>query len=136
MNAGFFAQFINKHFNGCFARCGPKQNSRRIFVMDNDPSQTSRAALSAIDKVEAEFHRLPPRSPDLTPIESVFHVLKLRLEDDAIANKITHETFDTFRERVLRTMDTLDINIIDRTIDSMWNRISAVIERRGHRTKY
>jgi len=49
MNGCFFAKFINDHFNCCFARCGPKDCGKRIFVMDNDPSQTSRAALNAIN---------------------------------------------------------------------------------------
>ena len=38
MNAAFFAKFISNHFNACFARCGPKRNGQRLFVMDNDPS--------------------------------------------------------------------------------------------------
>ena len=39
MDGTFFAQFIRDHFNMAFARAGPKKNGRRLFVMDNDPSQ-------------------------------------------------------------------------------------------------
>ena len=41
MNAAFFVKFISNHFNACFARCGPKRNGQRLFVMDNDPRQTT-----------------------------------------------------------------------------------------------
>ena len=58
----FFAEFIIEHFNSCFARCGTKLNDQRIFVMDNYPSQTSKASLNAIDRIGAKFHDIPPRS--------------------------------------------------------------------------
>ena len=54
MNGTFFAQFIRTHFNIAFGRAGPKQNGRRLFVMDNDPSQRSKQAQKAVEDVEAE----------------------------------------------------------------------------------
>ena len=40
MDGDFFYNFIKKHFNLTFAKAGPKRYTKRIFVMDNDPSQT------------------------------------------------------------------------------------------------
>jgi transposase len=40
MDGDFFYNFIKKHFNLTFAKAGPKRYRKRIFVMDNDPSQT------------------------------------------------------------------------------------------------
>ena len=67
MSGGFFEKFVREHFNLCFAKCGLKKNGRRLFLMDNDPSQTSRpkAAREAMQDIEAEFHKIPARSPDL-----------------------------------------------------------------------
>ena len=42
LNGCFFVQFIRQHFNITFAKAGAKPQSKRIFVMDNDPSQTSK----------------------------------------------------------------------------------------------
>ena len=39
MDGQFFAQFIRTHFNIAFARSGPKRHGKRLFIMDNDPSQ-------------------------------------------------------------------------------------------------
>ena len=44
MNGNFFAAFVREHLNITFAKAGPKTNGRRLFIMDNDPSQRSRAA--------------------------------------------------------------------------------------------
>ena len=109
LNGQFFARFITQHFNNCFTQCGPKAQGRRIFVMDNDPSQTSRTALNALTNihVEAEFYKLPARSPGLTPVESVFNILKHKLDDEAISKKITKESFEDFETCILETMDNL-----------------------------
>lgn len=76
MNGLYFSQLIRNHFNSCFATAGPKANGYHLFVMDNDPSQTSRLACEAMDDVEAEKHATPPRSPALNLIKNIFHVLK------------------------------------------------------------
>ena len=133
MDGDFFAEFIRQHFNMCFARCGPKQNGRRLFLMDNDPSQTSKAARKALDDTEAELHRIPARSPDLNPIENL---VKTSLERGAISLSITSETFEHFSARVLKTFDNLSVDLVDRTIASMANRVEAVIRSRGGRIKY
>ena len=136
MNGRFFSQFIRDHFNLCFAAASPKRNGQRIFVMDNDPSQNSGPACEAMEEVEAERHKIPPRSPDLNPIENIFHVLRNLLDDEAESCNITHETFDQFKGRVLRTLECIDTKLIDKTIESMSKRIDAVFASKGGRSKY
>ena len=87
--------------------------------MDNDPSQNSGPACQAMDEIEAKLHKIPPRSPDLNPTENIFCVLWNLLNDEAESCNITHETFNQFRGRVLRTLENIDIKLIDKTIKSM-----------------
>ena len=68
MDGAFFAEFIKTHFDLCYGR--------RLFVMDNDPCQTSKKALSALVQIECDLHRTPSHSPDLNLIENVFHLEK------------------------------------------------------------
>ena len=91
-----FAQFIKDHFRMAFARAGPKHSRRRIFIMDNCPCQTSKVTMKALEHIEAEMHVIPPRSPDLNPIENIFHIVKKELEGEAIRKHITVESFDEF----------------------------------------
>ena len=104
--------------------------------MGNDPSQTSKVALSALENIEAELHKIPPRSPDLNPIENIFHVVKSMLRREAIARNIVSETFEEFQTRVLLALDSVPVDLIDRAIESMPKCIQAVLDSKGHRTKY
>ena len=104
--------------------------------MDNDPSRTSKVALLALRDIECNLHRIPPRSPDLNPIENIFHIVKKQLEDEALNLHITNELFQDFRDRVYRCLDSLDIETINRTILSMPRRIEKIIANRGIRLKY
>ena len=89
-----------------------------------------------MDEVEATLHKIPPRSLDLNPIENIFHVLRNLLDDEAESCNITCETFNQFKGRVLRTLESIDIKLIDKTIESMSKRIDAVFACKGGRSKY
>lgn len=67
-----------------------------------------------------------PRSPDCNPIENIFHVLRHFLDNEAESCNITHETFNQFKRRVLRTLESIDIKLIDKTIESVSKCIDAV----------
>ena len=103
--------------------------------MDNDPSQTSKKSLSALSDIECELHEIPPHSPDLNPIENVFHLVKKSFKREAI-NKKMRESFVEFRARVFRCFESLDVAMIDRTIESMPKRIEKIITSKGKRIKY
>ena len=89
MSGKFFASFIRQYFDLCFGRAGSKRDGKRLFVMDNDPSQISKVAENALTDIECELLRIPPRSPDINPIENVFHLVKNLLESEAIQENIT-----------------------------------------------
>ena len=136
MTGKSFANFIREHFNITFAKAGPKAHGKRLFVMDNDPSQTSREARLALEDIEGNCHEIPPRSPDLNPIENIFHLVKRFLGQEAISRNITRESFEEFTVRVLRALDSIPIETIDKTISSMDKRIAAILSSKGVRTKY
>ena len=87
--------------------------------------------MSALKEIECELHQIPARSPDVNPIENVFHML-----EEAIDLQIRKESFDEFNNRVLRCFDNLDMSILDRTIESMPKRIEAILASKGKRIKY
>lgn len=79
---------------------------------------------------------IPPRSPDLNPIENMFHMVRRQLKDDALEREIKHETYKEFSERVKQTLESYSKEYIDKTIASMPGRIKEVIKCKGGRTKY
>ena len=77
MNGKFFANFIKNNFNIYYAEASPKHGGKRLFVMDNNPSQSTKAAINALRSVESELLKIPARSPDLNPIENISHISKV-----------------------------------------------------------
>ena len=55
-----------------------------LFLQDGCPMQNSSAALKAMKKVKADVFSVPPRRPDLNPIEKFFNSISKKLNDDAV----------------------------------------------------
>ena len=49
---------------------------------------------------------------------------------------LRHYNFNSFSERVKKTIENFPIDIIDKTIESMDKRIGLIIKSKGQRTKY
>ncbi len=67
MNGVYFSDFVVRNFPCLFHGRG----CTKMFVMDNDPSQTSAMTMKAINDQAAQLFPIPARSPDLNPIENV-----------------------------------------------------------------
>ena len=82
LNGKFFADFIKREFPKCFAN-SPNPTGK-IFLQDGDPSQNSKAAMAALKKIGGKKFAIPPRSPDLNPIENIFHLVRRQLRYEAM----------------------------------------------------
>ena len=72
MSGKYFSDFVRSDLIDLF-NPGAQQ---KWFVMDNDPSQRSKAARKAINNSGATLFEIPPQSPDLNPIENLSHIVK------------------------------------------------------------
>ena len=132
----FLAKFIEEHFNSIFVEAN--KNGSRLWLQDGDPSQNSSDAKRAMCNCNCDLSliQIPPRSPDLNPIENFFHLVRCKLKSDALALNITKETLQEFKARIIRTIYSIPVNIINRTIASMPARLQQVIDSKGSRIKY
>ncbi len=133
MNGEYFASFVDRNFMNMFEIA---DKDSFAFVQDGDPSQNSAVAKLAMKRANAQMLSIPPRSPDLNPIENFFNVVRTQLHHGALSANLTHETFEQFQERVEKTMRSVPTDLIDNTIASIRKRLQQIIEGKGHRTKY
>ena len=74
----YFASLVTEDFKDVFRRsCDPKGN---VFLQDGDPSQNSKPAKVALEKIGAIQFGIPPRSPDCNPIENYFNLIERKTE--------------------------------------------------------
>ena len=130
----YFANFIRTHFESIFEKSANPRG--KLFLQDGDPRQNSVPAKQAMNEVGARLFAIPPRSPDLNPIENFFHLVALKLHDDALQQNITKETYEEFSSRVKATMENYPVSDIDKIIASMDRRMSEIIRLKGGRLKY
>ena len=62
-----FAAFVREKFPEMFRKAGKK--GPRIFVQDNDPVQNSGSVRRALNALKGKQLKIPPRSPDVNPID-------------------------------------------------------------------
>ena len=129
-----FKAIVETEFPKAFGRC-KKPCTRRI-LMDNCTRQNAKAVLPSLNKLKTVRFKIPARSPDLNPIENIFHIMKKKLREEARKKKITKESFEDYSLRCVRMMDSFPIATINRTIDSMPGRVKLMIGARGQRIKY
>lgn len=133
MNGPYFSSFVRNNFQTIFHKASKRS---KVFLQDGDPSQNSAGAKRAMKKLNAKILSIPPRSPDLNPIENLFGLTKKQLRKQAIEQRIEYETFESFTERVKSTICHSEIALVNSLIESMPKRIKEIIKSKGRRVNY
>ena len=96
--------------------------------------QNSESVHQALNALKAKQLKIPPRSPDINPIENFFHSMTEKLRQQALKQNITHETFPEFSDCVTTNLKNFSITEINKTM-SMNNRLQLIKELNGQRIK-
>ena len=130
LTSATFCAIVKKHFRKCaFA-------SPRLFVMDNDPVQNSSPCRKVISLLGFTLLKIPPRSPDVNPIENLFAGVKKSLRNQAVERELGWESFADFKSRVVSTLLTVGAALTDRLILSMEHRLHLILEQKGERIRF
>ena len=134
MNGKYYTSIVRK----CFRRALKKTmnpKAKRILV-DGDSSQNSKVVMITIQQINGKFLRIPARSPDLNPLENLFHLARENLNKDKRNRHITTETMEQFADRAQCTLRNFKPELIDKIIETMPKRIERIIKNCGSRIKY
>lgn len=101
-----------------------------VFQNDNAPVHTSRLTRSFFAEQGINVMDWPPQSPDINPIEHLWAILK------KMVKKEQRRKHQTFRNAVMKAWSEIPLSLIHSLIDSIPDRLHAVIASKGYSTKY
>ena len=101
------------------------------FMQDNDPKHTSQVAKQFFTDRSVNWWPTPAESPDLNPIENLWHELK-----EFIRREVKPTTKDELVAGILRFWDTVTVEKCRKYIRHLHKVIPRVIEVDGAATGY
>lgn len=101
-----------------------------VFQQDNAPCHKSRAVTQWFNDNGVRLLDWPPQSPDLSPIEHLWYILKVKTSKFKMTSK------ETLRKKIVEVWNSLTQEECFNLVASMPRRVRAVIKARGGTTKY
>jgi transposase len=105
---------------------------RVIFQQDNDSKHRARSVQEWLNEQPFSVLEWPPQSPDLNPIEHLWALLKRRLN----GYERPPSGMISLWERVEEQWNKIEPEMCLKLIESMPNRIDAVLKAKGRWTDY
>lgn len=127
MNAQMYQEILKNHILPHLRSNMPEDS---LFQHDNDPKHTSRLVRSFLEEENIHVLEWPAQSPDLNPIENLWDLV------DREIRKRKPSNCTELMERIRSEWDQISPDLLVSLVDSMPNRLRAVIATKGYATKY
>ncbi len=101
---------------------------RAVFQHDNDHKHTSKTTTALLKKLRVKVTDWPSMSPDLSPIEHLWVILKWKVEERRVSN--IYRLCDVIMEEWKRN----PVAACEALVNSMPKRVKAVLENNGDHT--
>jgi DDE superfamily endonuclease/Transposase len=128
MDTRMYSDTMERFMMPCALRFWP--NSAWFYLQDNASYHKSHRSLKCFHDNGVSLVELPPHSPDLNPIENLWADLKRRVESRR------PRSIQELKEIVNQEWENTSRLTCSNLVDSMHDRMLAVIEERGFKTGY
>ena len=99
---------------------------------DGAPVHTCKLAKDFRNSHSLDTFPHPAQSPDMNPIEHIWYLLKKQINK----RKTIPRNVEELKQAILEEWEKIDIQTINKLIDSMPNCIQALLKAKGGPTKY
>lgn len=103
-----------------------------IFQQDNAPAHKKASVTSFLQAQDFEILTWPPQSPDLSPIEWVWNIIKMKMKKLSPRPR----TPARIQAAILDIWENLEDSTREKTIDTFRKRLRQCIERKGGFTDF
>lgn len=103
---------------------------RFILQHDNAPCHRSASTLSFISERQIDTLDWPANSPDANPIENLWHLIKIKMNDLGPLNA------DEMWVELQKIWYNIPTSLCRKLVDSMPRRVTSIIKMKGYPTKY
>lgn len=103
-----------------------------LCMIDNARAHTAGIVREYLRDVNITVMDWPARSPDMNPIEHMWDELKRRVR----ARQPVAQTIQELKTAIEEEWEMIPQNFIERLINSMPNRMRAVVDAHGGNTRY
>lgn len=117
-----------------------RQQNDLVFMQDGAPCHKTEEVMSFLAEEGLQVMHWPAQSPDLNPIENVWHILKVkfheRFTDLRCSLSKSQSALEKYDEILEDVWAEIDPNALSNLIHSMPSRVRAVIEAKGGAIRY
>lgn len=130
MNSERYIDMLEETLEASFLKLFGEMSPNYHFQQDNAPCHKSKRVLKWFKDNQIKILDWPPQSPDLSPIEHLWTVLKTKVAQSKCSSK------ELLKEKIRTEWNELSSETCKKLVDSMPRRIESVIRAKGGFTKY
>jgi transposase/Zn/Cd-binding protein ZinT len=121
MTADLYIEVLTQRLLPIIKECH-KNRRRVLFQQDNARPHKAKSTMEFLTKNKVPVMDWPPYSPDLSPIENIWHIMKMRVK------KVNTKTIPQLMRAIINVGNGIEIKVINNLIDSMPGRMKRLKE--------